>query len=522
MFSMQTHTLIKLVILVAVLVVISVGLYLAKRHGETRLAKAGDYVLVGLAGLSLMNYFHFMPFSSQPHYPDMFHYYIGSKYFPEIGYTRLYACVVRAEAESDDFSVRAKAHERNVRNLKTNNIVPARLYFFDDTFCKAHFSAPRWNDFKDDVSFFHSRMENKWDAALLDHGFNPSPIWGLAGGFVSNSIPLSDQALMGIKLIDVALLFGSAACLAWAFGLPTAAFAVIAFTALAAVDWAWCGRSLLRFDWFFLAVLSVSAMKRGYHILAGLALGYAAGLRIFPAVFMIGPFVGLLYAGYRRQYDLKMAYGKFFGGLFLSVAVLAVSVSAVYGVESMRAFLDNSKKHSAVIAANNVGLRTVLTYNPDTSERKTFDRRSSDPLAAWRAAKVEARQKVGLIYAAAVAVALLFFIPAVMSGGAWQAVALGASFVPFAWIELSNYYYVFLAVTATFFSVNRKVAFPLLGIGIESAIGELSPYMWEDEIFALFSAATCIGFLVVWWQVNSRHGAYPGSKLRIQTSHPTT
>lgn len=507
MFSMQTQTLIKLLILVAALAVISVGLYLVKRQGDSRRTRVCDYVLAGLAGLSLMNYFHFEPLTSRPHYHDMFHYYVGSKYFSEIGYTRLYACVVRAEAESGNLSVRTMAYKRNIMDLRNNNIVPARDYFFDDTFCKARFSASRWDEFKVDVFFFHSRMVKEWDGVLLDHGFNPSPIWNLAGGSVSNSVPLSDRTLMGVKLIDVALVFGSVACLIWAFGLPTAAFAAITFTALTAAGWAWCGDSLLRFDWFFLAVLSVSAMKRGYHVLAGMALGYAAMLRIFPAVFVIGPFVGLLYASYKKQHDLKIAYGKFLGGLFFSVVVLVVSASAVYGVESMWAFLDNTKRFSAVIAENNVGLRNVLTYNPDTSERKTFDSRSTDPQAAWRTAKVEERQKVGWIYAAVVAVALWFFIPAVVSGGSWQAVALGASFIPFAWVELANYYYVFIAVTATLFSVNRKVAFPLLGIGIVSAIAALSQrWLVDDEIFALVSAAFCIGFPVVWWQVNFRRG----------------
>lgn len=181
----------------------------------------------------------------------------------------------------------------------------------------------------------------------------------------------------------------------------------------------------------------------------------------------------------------------------------------------MWAFLDNSKKHSAVLAGNTVGLRTVLTYNPDTSERKMLERRSSGQVAAndaeWETAKAEARQKVGWLYAAVVAGALLFFIPAVMSGGTWQAVALGASFVPFAWVELANYYYVFLAVTATLFSVNRKVAFPLLGIGIVSVIGALF-HIRGDENFALLSATICIGFLVVWRQVNFRGGAHPGLK----------
>ena len=517
------YTLIKLAILVAVLVVVSVGLYLAKRHGESRWAKVGDYVLVGLAVLSLMNYFNFAPLSPRPNYHDMFHYYVGSKYFQEIGYTRLYACVVRAEAESDSLPVRTQAYMRNVTDLKIDKAVPARLYFFDETFCKAHFSTARWNGFKDDVSFFHSRAGKEvWDRTMLDHGFNPSPIWEMAGGFVSNSLPLSDTALVRIGQIDVALLFGSVACLVWAFGLPTAAFAVIAFTALEAVDFGWCGGSLLRFDWFFLAVFSVSAMKRGYFILAGLALGYAAMLRVFPAVFLIGPFIGLLYAGYKRQHDLKVAYGKFFGGLFFSVVVLVVSASAIYGEESIWAFLDNSRKHSAATSTNTVGLRTVLTYNPDTSERRAFEGRPPIPPSVWRKAKVEARQKVGLVYAAVVAAALLLFIPAVMSGGAWQAVALGASFVPFAWVELTNYYYVFLAVIATLFSVNRKVAFPLLGIGIVSAIAALChEWLVDDKTYTIFSAAASIGFPVVWWQVTSRRGAKSGLQSQTQTSYPT-
>jgi len=229
-------TLIKLFILVAALVVISVGLYLAKRHGETRWVMVCDYILVGLAGLSLMNYFYLMPFSFRPHYQEMFHYYVGSKYFPEVGYTRLYACVVRAEAESDDLLVRALAPERYITDLETDNIVSARPYSIDNTFCKSRFSASRWNEFKGDISFFHSRLEGvRWNNVLMDLGFNPSPVWELAGGHISNSIPLSDQALMRIKQIDVVLILGSIVCLVWAFGLPTTAFAVISFAALDSV-----------------------------------------------------------------------------------------------------------------------------------------------------------------------------------------------------------------------------------------------------------------------------------------------
>jgi hypothetical protein len=220
-------------------------------------------------------------------------------------------------------------------------------------------------------------------------------------------------------------------------------------------------------------------------------------------VFLIGPLVSLAYAFYKRQHEIKIAYAKLFVGFILSTTILVVSATAIYGEESMFEFFDNSQKHAATFVDNYVGLRTVLAYDPNSAERSLPNLSSTEKLEAWHAIKLEARQHVMLIYLAVVAIALMIFIPAVLSGGTWQALALGSSFIPFAWTELSNYYYVFLAVTATLFAVNRKVAYPLLGIGIVSEIGHLSQ-MWYDEEFVLFSAALCIGFIVVWWQVRDK------------------
>lgn len=495
---------VQLAILVAALVVISARLYPGLRNSGTRLVKVSNYVLAGLGAFALLVYVNFHPFSPRQHYWDSFHYYIGSKYFPELGYTRLYGCVVRAEAESNDPSVKTGAYTRDIGNLsigedQTNvpvRLVPAKLYFFDDTFCKARFSALRWSTFKSDIEFFHTRID-KWNQSQVDHGFNAPPAWTLVGGFISNLIPLSDSALMGITLIDITLLFGSVACLVWAFGLPTTAFAVIVGTA-SMESWAFTGGSMLRLDWFFMATFSVCAMKREHYVLAGAALGYAAMLRLFPAVFALGPFVGLLYAIYKRQYDLKVVYGKFFGGMVISVVVLVASATAVYGVAAYKEFIGNTNRMSNAVSINRVGLRDVLVYNYDASIE-----RGGNAANDWRIAKIKARKKVVPIYVAVVAIALLFFIPAVISGGPWQAIALGALFVPFMWTDLSNYYYLFLMIVATLFAVNWKVGFPLLGIGIVTKIGWASGMIDAELYFFTFSAAICIGALAIWWQVNS-------------------
>ena len=512
-----------LAILIASLIVISLGLYLNKRDGERRHAKATDTILAVLGALALLSYLNFKPLSTQPNNWDLFHYYVGAKYFPEIGYTRLYACVARAEAESDDEAVSHAAKRRTIRDLETNELVASRNYFFSENYCKERFSAARWESFKNDIGFFRDRLQDLWELAQIDHGFNPSPVWILAGGLVSGTVALSDTAITGMVLLDVILLLGSVALIVWAFGLPVAAFAAIASTASGGIDWSWAGGGVLRLDWFFMAVLSVCAMKREHYVLAGAALGYAAALRVFPAIFALGPFIGLLYALVKRQRGQMLAYGKFFAGMAISGAVLLVAVSALYGTDSLQAFADNTRKHSAVVSTNNVGLRTVLTYRPDTAVRNTIDinAREAHLYWKWEEAKAEAKKKVVPAYIAVVAVCLPLFVLAVIAGGTWQAGALGATFIPFAWSEMSNYYYLFLMVVAALFAADRRVAFPLLGIGIATGIGKLfeidiNRYFEQpalqgaisgiglDEIYTLFSAAVCVGFPAIWWLLGSR------------------
>ncbi len=512
-----------LAILTASLIVISVGLYLKKRGGGTRHTKISDTILVVLGAVALLSYVNFKPLSTQPNNWDLFHYYVGSKYFQEIGYTRLYACVARAEAENDDEAVAHAAKRRTIRDLETNELVASRNYFFSENYCKERFSAARWESFKNDIGFFRGRLQDLWELAQVDHGFNPSPVWILAGGLVSGTVALSENAITGMVLLDIILLLGSVALLAWAFGLPTAAFAAIASMASGGIDWSWAGGGVLRLDWFFMAVLSVCAMKREHYVLAGAALGYAAALRVFPAIFALGPFIGLVYAMVKRRPDQARAYGKFFAGMAISGAVLLAAVSALYGVDSLRAFADNTRKHSAVVSTNNVGLRTVLTYRPDTAVRNTIDidAREAHLYWKWEEAKAVAKKNVVPAYIAVVAVCLPLFVLAVISGGTWQAVALGATFIPFAWSEMSNYYYLFLMAVATLFAADRRVAFPLLGIGIATGIGKLfeidiNRYFEQpalqgaisgiglDEIYTLFSAAVCVGFPAIWWLLGSR------------------
>src|SRR5215475_7382053 len=85
------------------------------------------------------------------HASETYHYLVGAKYFPELGYANLYRCTAIADAESGR---RAEALARHARDLHTNLLVPVAELLRDPERCKDHFSPARWRAFRRDVAFF--------------------------------------------------------------------------------------------------------------------------------------------------------------------------------------------------------------------------------------------------------------------------------------------------------------------------------------------------------------------------------
>src|SRR6185503_21170371 len=92
------------------------------------------------------------------HNYEFFHYFVGSKYFPELGYTRLYECANVAEAEQ---GFRRRVELRKTRDLTKNELVLAKYVLEDPERFKKGFVRPftpeRWAAFKKDIAFFRDR-----------------------------------------------------------------------------------------------------------------------------------------------------------------------------------------------------------------------------------------------------------------------------------------------------------------------------------------------------------------------------
>jgi len=182
-------------------------------------------VLLALAGLAVLGYLNFFDFHGQRtfvHLHDVAHYYLGAKYYAELGYGDLYTAMLRAEAEVYDDHFKAV----EARDLATYRQVHIRTLLHRSEPIKEAFTAARWRDFQRDVAYFRDTLGPLYGRVLLDHGFNPTPVWALLGGAVSQAVPAgSGRGILLLSLLDPLLLVLMLIAVWRTFGADTALLA---------------------------------------------------------------------------------------------------------------------------------------------------------------------------------------------------------------------------------------------------------------------------------------------------------
>lgn len=281
--------------------VIAWGYWLSARGRGRDFQLLRDRLLVAIgvsAGFGYANFGH-LHFDNFIHTWDTYHYYIGAKYFPEVGYDRMYECAIIADSEDFPPEKLAKMREqRIVTNLRTNIMEKVgETVLLRPQECKAYFSNERWSEFKKDIAFFRARVNDKrWEEIHHDHGYNASPVWTLLGYVITNTGTATLQQITFVDLFDPLYLALMAAMIWWAFGPRVFAVAMI----MLGTNWAsrffyWTGGALLRHDWLFYTVAVVCLARRGKPLMAGVALAYATLLRLFPGLLLAGPVLAAIH-----------------------------------------------------------------------------------------------------------------------------------------------------------------------------------------------------------------------------------
>lgn len=471
----------------------------ARRAGRVHAGRrARDAILAVLAASALIAWWNFFELHGGKlrHSWEFYHYYIGSKYVRELGYTRLYACVAVVDSE-DGLIPRPEA--RRLRNLETNEIEDASEILARPSACKDRFTEARWEELKQDIRWFREDMPPElWARAQYDHGYNATPAWSILGSTLASFTSASEHTIDLLACIDILLLAGAFAAAWWAFGWRALCVALIWWGTNYPARYFWVGGSYLRHDWLALTIVALALARRRWMIGAGAAITYAALLRVFPGFLVAGLILKVAARMWReRRWTLSSQHKRFALGCVLTLLVV-VPLSAVTsgGLDSWAGFVANSAKHLDTPLTNNMGLKTVVTYEHDRRASQSRSRAEPDPYSSWKEARRSsyARRKVGFYLLVAGFVALLAL--AVRDQPDWVALALGVGLVPIA-AEVTCYYYSVLLVYGL---LARRAGEALaLAVGALAAATHLLALLWDwyDEIFTWMSLLVVVFVVLV-------------------------
>ncbi|MCH8083966.1 MAG: DUF2029 domain-containing protein, partial [Myxococcales bacterium] len=319
------------------------------------------YGLVGVVGIAA-----FFNFAIQYHQWssgfigrwELYHYQLGSKYFPELGYSVLYSASLLAQQQSaPDLPVGP------VRDLDTNRIVSPEEHAPKIREVRARFSEERWRSF---VADHNNYIENTdlpfWESIRRDHGYNPTPAWTFVARLFDARLGSSNAELRFLASLDIALMAMMFTIVFRTYGYQIGCLGL----AIAGLGFGWrylyIG-ALLRLDWLAAVVIGICMLKRERFATAGACIGYAAMVRLFPVLFLTGPALLALKAwlgGERPRWPIRLAAGF---AVAVCLGLIAGSTTG-RGVDAWTEFAEDIQIHRKTWSTNLVGMDTLFVSGP--------------------------------------------------------------------------------------------------------------------------------------------------------------
>ncbi|HEU4534145.1 MAG TPA: hypothetical protein VFS00_08505 [Polyangiaceae bacterium] len=467
---------------------------------------------------------------------EFFHYYMGSKYFPELGYDGLYKCTAIAES---DLGFGREVRTRKLRDIgHTNLIVSTAETLAHPELCKNAFSPEKWEAFKKDVSFFRevSGSGQWWRDMQTDHGYNPPPVWGIMGWAFSWLHPAVAWYMKLLSCIDVALFAGMFGCVAWAFGWRVAAIGIVFWGTQGASPFYWTGGAFLRQDWLFYAIVSACMIRKRKYFWGGAFMTYSTLLRVFPLYFFGGWLVvaaAHAYRAYRRREPgAPLALGALLhpqlkrvaAGALVAGAVLIPASAAVAGKDAWPAFISHIKVHKDTPVTNHMGWRTIVSHGAEGRMQVARDNKSQDAFATWKQMRRDRVKQLWPVYYGGIGIAVGMFVYACWRlKNLWVVQALGCLLATML-IELTCYYYSFFIYGAMLSRGRRPIEFALLACSVLSQVASVVLYHFTDDKNVGMSVAFLLLalFMVAMYMRNPFQPAIPATKLApVEPEEPT-
>ncbi|MDH5674763.1 MAG: discoidin domain-containing protein [Myxococcales bacterium] len=418
---------------------------------------------LSIAALSLATWLHFGLFhdgKTVVHHWDAFHYFIGSKYFPELGYFELYRCTAAAQRESGQH---ADLDQTGIRDLDDNRVYPGTWSRTHEGRCRADFSPRRWKQFVADLERFRKLMKSRpLVHSLGDHGFNATPLnvaWLRL--FTAATTP-SDGTLTAIAAVDMVTLGLVLVLLFWGFG-PVGC-AVGAAVLAVGFPWGyhWVGGGVLRHSWLLAAAASLALFKKQRPAAGAACLTVAGLLRLFPFVFLGALGLYMLVRALRSRRILPEDRQVVLSAT-LTLALGFSAAGMVNGFASNSDFARVMERHSDTPLANHMGLSTVLGFRFGQSIQTLSDASLSEPHDPWKKRQLLNRKDNRPLWALSILLSLALIVAGAARGvPLWQAPSLGGPLL-FAALPMTSYDYIWLILLIPLVLDNAKRSAALVG-----------------------------------------------------------
>ena len=273
---------------------------------------------------------------------DQLLYYLGSKYYDEIGYNVLARCIIEAAWET------GVPPPPIYRDQATNAVIDSRRSIAMSEPCRKRFSEKRWEEFKTDVSGFTPALtawQGQWQKTLCDHGFNGTPVVRRLIAATAKIFPATRRGLTLYAFLNLAaVMLALLAVLKWVGARESAVCALLIFV--------YAGDSFIhlwsipRYFWLSSILVGVSLLYRGGKWavpVAGAFLMFSAGLKVFPAAWLAGP--ALLTAVELIRRNRGDGFRMMTGAAVAGVVLFAWTVSDAHHLDNWFEFIDRIQQN---------------------------------------------------------------------------------------------------------------------------------------------------------------------------------
>ena len=495
---MSPYQLFRLARLILLMLLGTVFLSLARGRPVSRRLRLLVFALLAVAALGYVNFGFFHPGRGHVHYWDAFHYFMGAKYLPELGYSKLYEATYAAGRELGAFD-----YITQLRDLETYALREAATV--DQSAVRSRFRPERWEAFKGDLKYWGPHI-NEWRGLLQDHGYNDPPPRALLLHLLLRGVPANAITVTALTSLDYLLVAAALVVVRWGFGELPAALAGAFFFLSSLARFDFIGGSILRWDWIAAVLAGLSLFARGRGAAAGALLGYAVLARIFPALFLFPLLVKWL-QGWRRGTPDAVLFRALAG----AAAVLAVAAIGVASIGDERSHLHEYglkiQRHREAGFVNTVGLGPLIA-----THTAPWSRGPEGQVYVAHGALLAARPAGGAI-ALASALYLLAALPLILRARPLESVMYAVPLV-FCALSLTGYYYSFLVLLVLLpWEDGRADPLRLVEMALLTAMMAVG-YGFElmsDEMLPLFHAASLqlALFFVLWLGFEYARGRRP-------------